>query len=104
MQVIFIDGRGTGLRSRSFREHSHKNLGGGAGGDDHIAVIRQMAEQYPCLDLGRVGIYGHSAGGYDSTHAILSHPEFCEWLLPTSLSYVPVVESADCLHDRGREN
>ena len=30
--VCFIDGRGTGLRSRSFREVSHKNLGDGAGG------------------------------------------------------------------------
>jgi dipeptidyl-peptidase 4 len=23
-----------------------------------------------------VGVWGHSAGGYDSTHAVLTHPEF----------------------------
>ena len=26
--------------------------------------------------MDRVGIYGHSAGGYDAAHALLTHPEF----------------------------
>jgi dipeptidyl-peptidase-4 len=74
--VVFIDGRGTGLRSREFREHSHKNLGGGV--DDHPKVIRDMAAEHPNIgmDLERVGIWGHSAGGYASAHAILKFPEF----------------------------
>jgi dipeptidyl aminopeptidase/acylaminoacyl peptidase len=38
--------------------------------------------------LTRVGVWGHSAGGYDSTHAILTHPEF----------YKVAVSSAGC-HD-----
>ena len=42
----------------------------------------------PYMDLDRVGVWGHSAGGYDSTHAILTHPEF----------YKVAVSSAGC-HD-----
>ena len=74
--VVFIDGRGTGQRSREFREHSHKNLGGGV--DDHPQVIRDMAAEHPDIgmDLERVGIWGHSAGGYASAHAILKFPGF----------------------------
>ena len=60
---VFIDGRGTGDRSREFRLRSQNNLKDGAGGPDHPAMLRQMAEKYPSMDLDRVGIWGHSAGG-----------------------------------------
>lgn len=72
---VMVDGMGTNMRSRAFHEVSYKNLGDG-GIDDHIAALRQLAERYPCLDLDRAGIFGHSAGGYDSAHAMLTHPEF----------------------------
>jgi len=55
--VVFIDGRGTGLRSRAFRELSHKNLGDGSGGPDHPHVIRAMAKQNTYMDLDNVGIW-----------------------------------------------
>jgi dipeptidyl-peptidase-4 len=86
--TVFVDGRGTALRSRAFRAFAYHNLGFGAGGDDHITVFKQMAAKYPYMDLTRVGVWGHSAGGYDSTHAILTHPEF----------YKVAVSSAGC-HD-----
>jgi dipeptidyl aminopeptidase/acylaminoacyl peptidase len=48
-----------------------------AGGlEDHIAGFRQLAATRPWMDLDRVGIYGHSGGGFASTHAILAFPEF----------------------------
>jgi dipeptidyl aminopeptidase/acylaminoacyl peptidase len=72
---VFIDGQGTWNRSKAFHDFAYKNLGDG-GIDDHIAAMRQMAARYPYMDLTRVGIWGHSAGGYDSTHAILKHPDF----------------------------
>ena len=72
---VFVDGMGTALRSKAFHDVSYKNLGDG-GLPDHIAVLKQMASRYPYMDLSRVGIWGHSAGGYDSTHAVLAHPEF----------------------------
>lgn len=86
--TVFVDGRGTALRSLAFRAPTYYNLGQGSGGDDHIAVFKQMAANYPYMDLSRVGVWGHSAGGYDSTHAILTHPEF----------YKVAVSSAGC-HD-----
>jgi dipeptidyl aminopeptidase/acylaminoacyl peptidase len=73
--VVQVDGLGTNGRGKAFRMHSWKNLGDG-GLEDHIAALRQLAQSRPYLDLTRVGIYGHSAGGYDAAHAILTHPEF----------------------------
>lgn len=73
--VITIDGLGTAMRSKEFHDYSYKNLGD-IGADDHIAGIQQLAAQYPWMDISRVGIYGHSAGGYDAAHALLTHPEF----------------------------
>jgi len=73
--VVNIDGLGMPLRSRAFARHSYKNLGD-AGLPDHISALRQLAVEHTYLDLERVGIYGYSAGGYSSTHAILAHPEF----------------------------
>lgn len=72
--VVMVDGRGTTGRSRAFHEYSYRNLGGVF--DDHVALIKQMAARFPYIDLSRVGIYGTSAGGYGSAHAMLVHPEF----------------------------
>src|SRR5260370_25981018 len=41
-----------------------------------MAVLHQLAVRYPYLDLNRVGIYGHSGGGFASTHALLAYPDF----------------------------
>jgi dipeptidyl aminopeptidase/acylaminoacyl peptidase len=73
--VVQVDGLGTNHRGKAFRLHSWKNLGDG-GIEDHIAALRQLAANRPYLDLDRVGIFGHSAGGYDAAHAMLTHPEF----------------------------
>ncbi|MDD2284973.1 MAG: DPP IV N-terminal domain-containing protein [Paludibacter sp.] len=73
--VVRIDGMGTAMRSKAFHDVSYKNLGD-IGGADHIACIRQLAEKYAFIDTARVGIFGHSAGGYDAAHAILKYPDF----------------------------
>ncbi|MBN2244946.1 MAG: DPP IV N-terminal domain-containing protein, partial [Candidatus Aminicenantes bacterium] len=73
--VVTIDGMGTAMRSKKFHDFSYKNLGD-IGAEDHIAGIQQLAAQYPWMDISSVGIYGHSAGGYDAAHALLIHPEF----------------------------
>jgi len=38
--------------------------------------IEQLADKYKFIDINRVGIYGHSGGGFMSTAAILSYPDF----------------------------
>lgn len=43
---------------------------------DHKAAIEQLCRQHDYLDIDRVGIHGHSGGGFMSTAAILQYPEF----------------------------
>ena len=38
--------------------------------------MRQLSERFSWIDTNRVGIYGHSAGGYDAGHAVLAYPDF----------------------------
>jgi dipeptidyl-peptidase 4 len=80
--VVMVDGRGTAGRSRAFHEFSYRNLGGAF--EDHVAMIKQMAERYPYMDVTRVGIFGTSAGGYGAAHAMLAFPEFYKVGVTTS--------------------
>ena len=43
---------------------------------DHKAAVEQLAARYPFIDINRVGIHGHSGGGFMSTAAILQYPDF----------------------------
>jgi len=73
--VVLVDGRGTALRSRDFQDHS-RLVQDGDYIADHVAAIKQLAETRPWLDLDRVGVFGHSGGGYASTRALLQEPDF----------------------------
>jgi len=72
--VVMIDGRGTTGRSEAFHHFSYRNLGGAF--EDHVAMIKQMGAKFPYMDMDRVGIFGTSAGGYGSAHAMLAFPDF----------------------------
>jgi dipeptidyl aminopeptidase/acylaminoacyl peptidase len=72
--TVMVDGMGTAGRSRAFHDASYRKLGDGVA--DHIPALKQIAAKYPYMDLTRVGIWGHSAGGYDAAHAIMKYPEF----------------------------
>jgi dienelactone hydrolase len=73
--VVMIDGTGTSRRGQAFRLPAFQNLGE-VGLDDHIALIRQMAAKYPYMDATRVGVFGGSAGGYDTARFVLRRPDF----------------------------
>ena len=73
--VVQIDHLGTPHRSKAFHDNYYGNFIDN-GIPDHIAVIKQLAARYPFIDLDRVGIYGHSGGGFASTDAILRFPDF----------------------------
>lgn len=73
--VVQIDGMGTANRSKAFHDVCWKNLAD-AGFPDRILWMQAMAQKYPYADISRVGIYGTSAGGQNSTAALLFHPEF----------------------------
>ncbi len=73
--VVQIDGMGTSNRSKKFHDVAWKNIKD-AGFPDRILWMKAAAEKYPYMDIERVGIYGTSAGGQNSTGALLFHPEF----------------------------
>jgi len=66
--VLVLDGRGGPHRSLAFREHGWVNTI-----DDHADAIRTLGAELPYLDLDRVGIYGHSAGGFIATQGLVDH-------------------------------
>jgi dipeptidyl aminopeptidase/acylaminoacyl peptidase len=75
--VINIDGFGTPYRSKAFIDVAYgKDFGEAGGLEDHIVGFRQLAARDTSLDLERVGIYGHSGGGYASARAMLRFPDF----------------------------
>lgn len=73
--VVMIDGLGMPFRAKTFHDRSFRALGDG-GIEDHVVALRQLAQRHPFLDVTRVGIFGHSAGGYASTRAMLAFPDF----------------------------
>ncbi|MFC4564147.1 DPP IV N-terminal domain-containing protein [Nocardiopsis mangrovi] len=73
--VVALDGRGTPVRSKAFLDHSYGDLGMAAALDDHVAAIRELGRRHTWLDTDRVGITGHSGGGFFTVRALLAHPE-----------------------------
>ncbi len=73
--VVMIDGLGMPGRSKAHHDHSYRNLPDN-GLPDHISAIRQLADRFDYLDISRVGIFGHSAGGYASCRAMFTYPDF----------------------------
>lgn len=72
--VVLTDGRGTPNRGQEFG-----NFAAGRFGQveiaDHAAALRHLAEKRKYMDISRVGIFGHSTGGYFALRALLEEPE-----------------------------
>jgi dipeptidyl aminopeptidase/acylaminoacyl peptidase len=73
--VLQLDHLGTPLRSKAFHDNYYGFFGDN-GLPDHITAIQQLAARHAFIDLGRVGIFGHSGGGFASTDAMLRFPDF----------------------------
>ena len=73
--VIQLDHMGTPHRSKAFHDIYYGDFNDN-GLPDHVTAIKQLAARYPFMDLERVGIYGHSGGGFASTDAMFKYPEF----------------------------
>ncbi len=87
--TVTIDGRGTPYRSKEFHDYSYGATGPNGAIDDHIAALRLLASQYAYIDLSRVGVYGHSAGGAAAARAILQYPDFFKVAVAASGSHNP---------------
>lgn len=74
--VITVGNRGGHPdRSKWYHNYGYGNLRD-YGLADQKAAIEQLAARHNYIDVNRVGIHGHSGGGFMSTAAILSYPDF----------------------------
>ena len=73
--VVAVDAMGTPMRSKSFHDIYYGNMGDN-GLPDNMTAIKQLAAKYKGMDIERVGIWGHSGGGFASTRAVFEYPEF----------------------------
>ena len=74
--VITVGNRGGHPdRSKWYHNYGYGNLRD-YGLADQKAAIEQLAARYDYIDIERVGIHGHSGGGFMSTAAILQYPDF----------------------------
>ncbi|HEX5436792.1 MAG TPA: DPP IV N-terminal domain-containing protein [Gemmatimonadaceae bacterium] len=72
--VIQLGNRGgSPLRSEAYHRYGYYNLRDYALADKK-AGIEELAERYPFIDINRVGIYGHSGGGFLTAAAMLEPP------------------------------
>ena len=74
--VITVGNRGGHPdRSKWYHNYGYGNLRD-YGLEDQKYAIQQLGAKYSWIDLDRVGIHGHSGGGFMSTAAILKYPDF----------------------------
>ena len=73
--VVEIDGMGTPGRSKSFHDTYYGHMGDNTL-PDQITGMRQLAERYRFIDIDKVGIWGHSGGGFATAAAMFRHPDF----------------------------
>jgi dipeptidyl aminopeptidase/acylaminoacyl peptidase len=72
--VIQVGHRGGApTRSKAYGSYGYFNLRD-YGLADKKSAVEQLAARHPFIDLERVGIYGHSGGGFMSAAAVLQKP------------------------------
>jgi dipeptidyl-peptidase 4 len=81
--VVHIDAMGTPHRSKAYLDTWYGDMGDN-GIPDHVVAIQQLAARHSWIDIDRVGIYGHSGGGFASTGAILRYPDFFKVAVSTA--------------------
>ncbi len=82
--VASVDNRGTGARGAAFRKIVYGRLGV-IETQDQAAAARAIG-RWPFVDSTRIGIYGHSYGGFMALNTILQFPE----VYHTAIAAAPV--------------
>jgi len=73
--VVIIDGTCNPDRSKSFHDVCYGNMADNTL-EDQIAGLKQLAAKHTFMDLERVGVWGHSGGGYATAAAMFQYPDF----------------------------
>ena len=73
--VVAIEGSCNPGRSKAFHDECYGDMSVNTL-PDQIAGIKQLAEKYSYWDLEKVGIWGHSGGGFATAAAMFTYPDF----------------------------
>ena len=73
--VVEIDGMGTPGRSKAFRDAYYGRMGDNTI-PDQVAGMKELAAKYKFIDIDKVGIWGHSGGGFATASAMFREPDF----------------------------
>jgi dipeptidyl-peptidase-4 len=73
--VVIIDGTCNPDRSKSFHDVCYGNMADNTL-EDQVAGLKELAAKNSYMDLTRVGVWGHSGGGYATAAAMFRFPDF----------------------------
>jgi dipeptidyl aminopeptidase/acylaminoacyl peptidase len=73
--VLVLEGTSNPLRSKSFHDMYYPNMSENTL-PDQVTGIRQLAQRFKYIDTTRVGIWGHSGGGFATAAAMFRYPDF----------------------------
>jgi dipeptidyl aminopeptidase/acylaminoacyl peptidase len=73
--VLVLEGTSNPLRSKSFHDMYYPNMSENTL-PDQVTGIRQLAQRYSYIDTTRIGIWGHSGGGFATAAAMFRYPDF----------------------------
>jgi len=73
--VVELEGSCNPNRSKSFHDACYGNMGENTL-PDQVSGLQQLAASHTFLDLDRVGIWGHSGGGFAAAAAMFKYPDF----------------------------
>lgn len=72
--TFVVDGRGTPARSKAFHDVVDRDWAGGLV-PDHAAVVEQLKARHAFLSDAKVGVVGHSWGGYSAFRLAAERPD-----------------------------
>jgi dipeptidyl aminopeptidase/acylaminoacyl peptidase len=81
--VAFGQRGGSPMRSRYYHTYGYGNLRDYPLADNKYG-IEQLAARHPYINMNKVGIFGHSGGGFMSTAALLTYPDFYDVAVSSS--------------------
>jgi len=72
---MLLEGTGNPLRSKSYHDMYFPNMSENTL-PDQVTAIRQLAARFNYIDTNKVGIWGHSGGGFATACAMFRYPDF----------------------------
>lgn len=73
--VVTIEGSCNPNRSKAFHDACYGNMAENTL-PDQMGGLKQLQQRFPYMDLNKVGVWGHSGGGFATGAAMFNYPDF----------------------------